>query len=226
MEEKNLPRSEMRLWQSIPVILWLPMHAYGLPWLLVRCLPDLTVGGLNFWTYAFGAGLLTLLCLGFLRRDFDRICERPFYVLGQILLGYAMLMAANLLVSILVYAILPQANPNNEAILDLAKAERGRILAITIVLAPLVEELMFRGGVFGLLRRWNRYLAYGLCMLLFALYHTWQYALTDPIFWLYLLQYLPAGFILCRSYEKTECIWTAILLHMLNNSVSLLAMGG
>ena len=113
-----------------------------------------------------------------------------------------------------------------EAILDLAKAERGRILAITIVLAPLVEELMFRSGVFGLLRRWNRYLAYGLCMLLFAMYHTWQYALTDPIFWLYLLQYLPAGYILCRSYEKTECIWTAILLPMLNNTISLLALGG
>ena len=36
----------------------------------------------------------------------------------------------------------------------------------------------------------------------------------------------PQAIILCRSYEKTECIWTAILLHMLNNSISLLALGG
>ena len=102
----------------------------------------------------------------------------------------------------------------------------GLLFLWAVVLAPVLEELMFRGGVFGLLRRWNRYLAYGLCMLLFAMYHTWQYALTDPIFWLYLLQYLPAGYILCRSYEKTECIWTAILLPMLNNTISLLALGG
>ena len=226
MEETNLPRSEMRLWQSIPVILWLPMHAWFLPRLLHRLLPDFTLSGLNFWTYAIGAGLLTLLCLGFLRRDFDRIWERPLYILGQILLGYGLLMAANLLVSILVYALMPEANPNNEAILDLAKADRGRILAITIVLAPLLEELIFRGGIFGLLRRWNRWLAYVVCILVFGIYHVWHYALSDPLALLYLLQYLPAGYVLCRSYEKTECIWTSILLHMLNNSISLLALGG
>ena len=227
MEENNrLPRSEMSLWQSIAAILWLPMHVLGLPWALDFLHPGFTLAGLNFWTYALGAGLMTLLCLGFLRRDFDRVWERPFYILGQVLLGYALLMAADFLVALLVYAVAPQENPNNEAILDLVKADPGRILAITVVLAPLVEELMFRGGVFGLLRRWNRWLAYGLCVLVFAVYHTWQYALDDPVFWIYLLQYLPAGFLLCRSYEKTECIWTPILLHMLNNSISLLALGG
>ena len=226
MEEKKLPRSEMRLWQSIAAILWLPMHVYGLPWLLLRLRSGFTLSGLNFWTYAIGAGLLTVLCLGFLRRDFDRVWERPLYILGQALWGFVLLMAADFLVAMLVYAVAPQENPNNEAILGLAKTDRGRILAIIVVLAPLVEELMFRGGVFGLLRRWNRWLAYGVCMLVFAVYHTWQYALDDPVFWIYLLQYLPAGFLLCRSYEKTECIWTPIFLHMLNNSVSLLVLGG
>ena len=226
MEENRLPRSEMRPWQYAGVLLWLPMHVYGLPWLLVRFLPGLTAGGLNFWSYAIGAGLMTALCLGFLRRDFDRLWERPLYILGQALKGYLLLMAAEFLVSILVYALMPEANPNNEAILDLAQADRGRILAITIVLAPLLEELIFRGGIFGLLRRWNRWLAYVVCILAFGIYHIWQYALSDPLALLYLLQYLPAGYILCRSYEKTECIWTAILLHMLNNSISLLALGG
>lgn len=226
MEEKKLPRSEMRPWQYAGAILWLPVHVYGLPWLLLRLRPGFTAGGLNFWTYAFGAGVLTLLCLGFLRRDFDRLWERPLTILGQALWGYLLLMAAGFLVALLLYAFVPMENPNNQVILNLAKSDRGRILAITVVLAPLVEELMFRGGVFGLLRRWNRWLGYGVCVLAFAIYHTWQYALDDPIFWVYLLQYLPAGFVLCRCYEKTECIWTSILLHMLNNSISLLALGG
>ena len=226
MDENKIPRSQMGPWQSAGAILWLPMHVLGLPWLLLRLFPGFTMGGLNFWTYAIGAGILTLLCLSFLRRDFDRLWERPLYILGQVLLGYGLLMAANLLLAILLSAFLPQENPNNEAILNLAKAHRGRILAITMVLAPLLEELIFRGGIFGLLRRWNRLLAYLVCMLVFGLYHTWQYALEDPLFWLYLLQYLPAGYLLCRSYEKTECIWTSVLLHMLNNSVSLLVLGG
>ena len=225
-ENKQLPRSEMTLWQSIAAILWLPIHVLGLPLALDYLHPGFTMAGLNFWTYALGAGLMTLLCLSFLRRDFDRVWEQPLYILGQVLLGYVLLMAADFLVALLVYAVAPQENPNNEAILNLVKADRGRILAITIVLAPLLEELMFRGGLFGLLRRWNRVLAYAVCMLVFGLYHTWQYALSDPIFWIYLLQYLPAGYILCRSYEKTECIWTPILLHMLNNGLSLLLLGG
>ena len=225
-ENKQLPRSEMTLWQSIAAILWLPIHVLGLPLALDYLHPGFTMAGLNFWTYALGAGLMTLLCLSFLRRDFDRVWEQPLYILGQVMLGYVLLMAADFLVALLVYAVAPQENPNNEAILNLVKADRGRILAITIVLAPLLEELMFRGGLFGLLRRWNRVLAYAVCMLVFGLYHTWQYALSDPIFWIYLLQYLPAGYILCRSYEKTECIWTPILLHMLNNGLSLLLLGG
>ena len=225
-ENKQLPRSEMTLWQSIAAILWLPIHVLVLPLALDYLHPGFTMAGLNFWTYALGAGLMTLLCLSFLRRDFDRVWEQPLYILGQVMLGYVLLMAADFLVALLVYAVAPQENPNNEAILNLVKADRGRILAITIVLAPLLEELMFRGGLFGLLRRWNRVLAYAVCMLVFGLYHTWQYALSDPIFWIYLLQYLPAGYILCRSYEKTECIWTSILLHMLNNGLSLLLLGG
>lgn len=226
MDENKLPRSRMRPWQYAGAILWLPIHVLGLPWLLLRLFPEFSMAGLNFWTYAIGAAALTLLCLSFLRRDFDRLWERPLHVLGQALLGYALLMAANLLLAILLSPLLPQENPNNEAILDLIKADRGRILAITVVLAPLLEELIFRGGIFGLLRRWNRLLAYGLCMLVFGLYHTWQYALSDPSFWIWLLQYLPAGYLLCRSYEKTECIWTSILLHVLNNSFSLLLLGG
>ena len=41
MEEKKLPRSEMRLWQYAGAILWLPMHIYGFPWLLLRLRPEL-----------------------------------------------------------------------------------------------------------------------------------------------------------------------------------------
>ena len=50
MEENRLPRSEMRPWQSIPVILWLPMHVWFLPRLLQRLRPGFTASGLNFWT--------------------------------------------------------------------------------------------------------------------------------------------------------------------------------
>ena len=61
-------------------------------------------------------------------------------------------------------------------------------------------------------------------MLLFALYHVWSYALADPTAWIYLLQYLPAGFLLARVYEKTNSLWASIFLHMTVNGVSMLAV--
>ena len=229
MEKESLPASRMSGWETAAVLLWLPIHILGLPVLLLWLVPGLSGVGLNFWNYVAGTTLLSLLCVRFLRRDFDRLWERPLRILGQALLGYALILGCNLILSLLLRGVLPEDNPNNQAVLNLARGDLRRIGAVTVILAPILEELIFRGGVFGLLRRRSRFAAYGVCLLLFGLYHTWQFALQDPICWLYLLEYLPAGFFLCRSYEKTECIWTAVFLHMLNNGVSLLAllqMGG
>ena len=67
----------------------------------------------------------------------------------------------------------------------------------------------------------SRRMALAVCVLLFGIYHVWQYALSDPLSWLYALQYVPIGILLCRCYEKTETIWTSIFLHMTVNSISL-----
>ena len=224
MEKQALPASRMSRGETLVSLLWLPVHSLGLPLLLLRLFPGMSAARLNFWVYALGAGLLALLCLRFLRRDFDRLWEAPLRVLGQAALGFALILAANAAMSLALQAFFPQENPNNQALLSLARSERRAIIAVTALLAPVLEELIFRGGVFGLVRRKSRAAAYVLCVLLFAVYHTWQYALADPRNWLYLIQYLPAGFFLCRAYDKTECIWTGIFLHMLNNGVSLLAL--
>ena len=61
-------------------------------------------------------------------------------------------------------------------------------------------------------------------MLLFALYHVWAYALESPVYLLYILQYLPISYLLCRCYERTDSIWSSIFLHMLVNAVSIRAL--
>ena len=226
MEREALPRSRMSLWQSIAAIAWIPVHVLGLPLLLFWLFPDLGDTDLNLWIYVIGLAVLLPLCLSFLRRDFDRVWERPGHILAQALIGLGLMLVCNILVGYLFYFLLPEANPNDEAVDELLRAEPGKIGAVTLVMAPLLEELMFRGGVFGTLRRWNRAAAYIGCLLLFALLHTWQYALYDPKYLLFILQYLPAGWLLCRCYEKTECIWASILLHVMNNSFALLLLTG
>ena len=41
---------------------------------------------------------------------------------------------------------------------------------------------------------------------------------------LYMLQYIPVSFLLCRCYERTESIWCSIFFHMLVNGVALNAL--
>ncbi len=83
------------------------------------------------------------------------------------------------------------------------------------IMAPLVEEIFFRGFVFaGLRGRWGWQKAALVSAGLFALAHiiptSWA-----PIFIL--------GLIFAFLYQLSGSIWPAILMHMLTNSVALLA---
>ena len=74
--------------------------------------------------------------------------------------------------------------------------------------------------LFGTLRHKNRAAAYAVSMLAFSVYHVWGYALDDPGYWIFLLQYLPAGWLLARCYERTNSIWGSVFFHMLTNALA------
>ena len=180
---------------------------------------------LNIAVYGPGAVFMLLTQFRFLRRDFDPLCDRPGYMLLEILVSYGAMLLFNMALSGILLLIVDSVdNPNNAAVIDMAQANRGPTAALAIFLAPLVEEPIFRAGIFGGLRRINRLLAYLVCILLFSLYHVWGYALSDPAAWVYALQYLPVTFLLCRIYERTNSIWGSILLHMFINFVALNAL--
>ena len=48
------------------------------------------------------------------------------------------------------------SNENNEAVIQMAKNNIGPTAAMAVFLAPIVEESMFRAGIFGLIRRKSR----------------------------------------------------------------------
>ena len=88
---------------------------------------------------------------------------------------------------------------------------------LIVVAAPISEEICFRGMLYGGLReRWPRIAAALFAGLIFGALH----ALTG-------LSAVPPlvafGFVLCLLYERTGSIVPGIVLHMLNNSVALLA---
>ena len=225
--ERKLPEFTSRQSRAewILALLWLPLHLFGLPFLLLRLFPALDAAWLNFYAYLVGAVFMLGTQFCFLRRDFDPLCERFGSVLLEVIISYGAMMLFNMVVTgLLSLALETIDNPNNAQLTDLSRVNRGTVAAVAVYLAPIVEELIFRAGVFGALRHKNRVLGYVVSIALFAVYHIWGYALSDPVAWLYALQYLPISFLLCRIYERTNTIWSSILLHMLVNTVALHAL--
>ena len=230
MRERKLPQpftSRQSGPQLLLALLWLPVHLLLLPRLLWQFFPQWDESTLNVAVYAVGAVYMLLTQFSFLRRDFDPLCEHPLRVLLEVLVCYGAMLLFNLAVNGILMLILGRGeNPNNAAVVDMAVQTGGPITALAIFLAPLVEEIIFRAGLFGGLRRRNRAAAYVLSIAVFALYHVWSYAWAarDPLMLLYALQYVPISYLLCRCYERTNSVWGSILLHMLVNFISLKAL--
>ena len=101
-------------------------------------------------------------------------------------------------------------------------ADRRAMSFVTIILAPIIEETLVRGLVFGSLHRTSRWLAYIVSCFLFVFMHNWQYFGLYPALSILLscLPYIPASVALAWVYEKGGTIWAPITLHALINAMS------
>ena len=100
--------------------------------------------------------------------------------------------------------------------------------AVAVLMAPLVEECLFRGVVFGTIRPHSRFWAYAVSIALFSLYHVWQYVVMygDPKLLLSARAYVPVSAALTFCYEQTRSIWPPVFFHMCINALSLTVLAG
>lgn len=210
--------SRMSRGETAAALIYLPIHILLLPLIVVFLLSArMDEIGLNLVVYAVGAVYMLIFERKFLRREFDALRGNVLDSFVQILVCFGIMFGLNILIGGIMLAFDLDANPNNSAIIDFAGTELGMTSAMAVFLAPIVEELIFRGGIFGLLRRYNRLLAYAVTILLFSVYHIWSSAMDDPAYLIYAVQYFGASYALCRCYERTNSIWAGIFLHMLYN---------
>ena len=120
-----------------------------------------------------------------------------------------------------------RTNLNNNTISAQIDDAPAMTVVIVILLAPFVEEVLFRGLVFGNLKGKSRAAGYLVSCLLFALLHVWQFALVnqDITYFLLMVQYLVPGVVLAWVYDRSGTLWTAIGLHAVTNALSVWAMG-
>lgn len=211
--------------ERIAGFFYIPLHIFLVPYLCLRLLDmfGLTDVWANLLYYLIGV-LYMLLFLGrYLRREFDPLCDRPLLVLSELIYCFGLKLIIDIVISI-VFRDFSAVNPNNAQVAAMVDKDYYKIAAVSVFLSPIVEECMFRGCLFGTLRRRSRALAYIVSAALFSLYHVWGYAIQDPVYWVFVVQYFPVSLLLCRCYERTNSIWTSIFYHMLINGIAVKAM--
>ncbi len=213
--------------QSILGWVYLLLHVAVLPLLLgllQNFSPDpISDATLNLVYYVIGIVFCLTVMHSFLRRTFDALADNLrlclLTIVLALLLDYALSGAAALVILLIDDIV---ENPNNAAIMDMAGSDSGTVKAIAIFLAPIVEEVLFRGTVFGSIRTRNRLWAYVISVVAFSLYHVWQYAAVsgNAATLLYALQYFPVSIVLAWAYERSGSLWTSIFFHMGFNALS------
>lgn len=118
-----------------------------------------------------------------------------------------------------------RANLNDVTIAAQVNAAPRTTALIVIFLAPFVEEVLFRGLVFGCLREKSAVVGYAVSALLFAFLHVWTFALSawDVSYFALMLQYLAPGLVFAWAYDRSGTLWTSILLHAIVNALALYA---
>lgn len=163
---------------------------------------------------------------GFLGRTTRYLFDRISLVGKTLLAGIVAHYGLNELVYRLVNLVISSRTNLNDTTISaqIDDAPRSTLL-IVIFLAPFVEEVLFRGLVFGNLKNKSRVVAYVVSCLLFALLHVWQFAVNhqDVTYFLVMVQYLVPGVVLAWAYEHSGTLWTAIGVHAAVNALSVLA---
>ena len=208
--------------------IYLPIHLILLPLLLGLLLyailgrePDSMKMNLLY----FGLGLLVIVVgmWQYLKLSYRRMTDNILQFFRALLWAYLISMVLSLIYGAVTQLLGTPPSPNQDAVEDIAVGNMNQMFAMAVLMVPIVEECLFRGVIFGSIRRKNRILAYVISVLAFSLYHVWQYAVAyqDWTLLLGLLQYLPISIALTYAYDRSGTIWAPIFLHMFNNALSL-----
>jgi len=195
------------------------IDAYLLPLINV----ELSTANLNVLYYCISFIFVLCFLFKYMRTNFSYFTGSFLDTLKTVVWGYVLYNAAMFVIQMLLSLVLEKlANPNTSDINELVKLNPNSMIVVAVLMAPIVEEMLFRGVVFGTIRRKNRILAYVVSALLFSVYHLWRYML-DGLSWdllLYLVQYIPPSIVLAWCYEKSRNVWAPVFLHMMINFVS------
>ncbi len=205
---------------------YLPFYLFLLAMLLQWASEAFGLGlsalGINVAWFVINCAVIWLIFRRFLLAGLRAI--RFWELVQALILGGCLYYAGNWLLGWLT-GLLGVSIPtfNDDTVLELVRQSKWLMVLCSVVLAPMIEETLVRGLLFGSIRPYSRIAAYAVTIVFFAVLHVWQYLAAYGLGQVCLcaVQYIPAGIALGWTYEKSNTIWAPILLHMAINAIAM-----
>lgn len=222
----NSFRFPMSSKELLPGAIFVPVHIIVLdflvPMVMNAAAPQLNHYWSNFVYFTVTCLFILIVMHSYLAKSVSDLIDCRMNALTAIVAGYFGYYIIRWLMSLIFWIVGWNDFPAFAGILSQARLNSGVMPIVSIFLAPIAEEVLFRGVVFGGLRRRSRLTAYLVSFLVFGFYCVWSrffsgFSWTLLIDFLY---YLPASLALCWCYEKGGSVWAPVLLHILINILS------
>lgn len=138
-----------------------------------------------------------------------------------------LILCSTMFYNIIIQNIIPNIseNQNEDSVRSIITLNPFLSTITVAIIGPVVEELTYRYGLFGTIKKKSRKLAYLITIILFGLIHfSFDNSTTQE--WIIELANLPsymiAAAILCYAYDRNDSLATSIIAHIFNNAYSVL----
>ena len=212
---------------GIYLILYMTVLSWLVPAAVRLLVPGLNAVQVNFIYFGINFAATTVIFRRYLLRSLKDARNVPGPTLWSALLGYLGSQTLGNFVAMFIYRLEPSfANVNDTAINTMVSQNFGLMAIGAVILAPVAEELLFRGLIFRGLYDRSPLTAQLVSILVFSAIHISGYiGLHEPkTLLLCFIQYIPAAYCLNFAYRHSGTIVAPMITHMLINLAALSAM--
>lgn len=159
-----------------------------------------------------------------LKKEIFLFLEAPFKNLISVIKTYGLMMLSSIALNLILLLVFQLENSGNQSsLIELYSVQPFKVLFASLVFAPIVEELVFRGALFSGFRKHHHGFGVLLSSFAFGFLHVYQSLFAgdfkDLIF---LFSYALLGSFMCKAYDETGSIAGSMSLHFINNFVSVI----
>lgn len=182
--------------------------------LLSKCVTNIII-------YLIAIVVIVIFTRDELKIDFDKTKENPKFYLLYSLTAFIFVGTAYGISQL--NLLLPQESLNQQSLIEMFKSNLGiPIIILTLIFAPLIEELIFRKCIFSLCK--NRLvISYIISVVAFALPHMITTTASFGDWVLISIPYLTSGLMLAVIYHLSGFnFYASLVAHILNNVIAII----